>query len=147
MNVGMRSDYQWSIEELTEIAKWQKYIIWVILINIITTVILLTLAAVSGSAHNTAPATAIIGLFLWGFGIALAVFNIFCVYKLATAIHASLPILYALAMCLSIIGLIVLLVLNDRAINILKMNGIKVGLMGVDYSDIERIRIERYNSQ
>jgi hypothetical protein len=60
------------------------------------------------------------------------------VYQLATALGAatSTRVLYTLAMLLPCIGLIVLLVVNQQATNLLKQHRIKVGLMGPRVADL-----------
>jgi len=59
------------------------------------------------------------------------------VFLLAIKVYGTaLGILYGILCLIPCIGLIVLLIVNSRATNILKQNGIKVGLFGANLADI-----------
>ena len=73
-----------------------------------------------------------------GIGVLLVgVIGAFCVFRLAMKTYGTL-----LGICLGIlslvpcVGLIILLIVNGKATNILKQNGIKVGLLGARVSSI-----------
>jgi hypothetical protein len=66
-------------------------------------------------------------------GIAATVF----VFLLATTVYSTgTGVLYAILTLIPCIGLIMLLVINGKATTILKENGIRVGLLGANSSDL-----------
>jgi hypothetical protein len=107
-----------STSELTEIAKYQKMIIWLILIGMVLPFIHPSLSILSS--------------------VIQAIF----VYNLAVAMRSQPAAIYCFLMFIPLVGLITLLVLNGNATSILKTNGIAVGLMGANPSDIARLANE-----
>lgn len=89
------------------------------------------------AALATVPAVAV-GLSLATF--AVMIFSIVYVYRLAKAL-GSPALLYAIAMLVPCLGLLMLLMIVSRATATLKKAGIKVGLMGVSKADLERLRV------
>jgi hypothetical protein len=71
---------------------------------------------------------------------ALAIIQVYCVYKLAVAVRYRPPVLYGLLMLIPLISLLVLLRVNARATAILKAHGIRVGLGGANHKDLENLR-------
>lgn len=70
--------------------------------------------------------------------IAVLVMQLIYVYRLAAALDAGSPVLWLLGvMCLSCIGLILLLILSSKATKALRAGGFKVGLLGGNPRDIE----------
>jgi hypothetical protein len=75
----------------------------------------------------------ILGLAALAVSVAAAVF----VFMLALAVYnTGTGVVLGILTLIPIVGLIVLLVINSRATNILRRHGIRVGLMGADPSTI-----------
>jgi len=120
-------------ETVIAVAKNQKGILWCIF----AAICFLGLNFAVGLNRDTLMAVA--GVLLIG-RLALLCVQMFFVYRLATALKAAVPVLWALAMVLSlllgIVGLVILLVLNSSATSYLREHGVRVGLMGAKLSDI-----------
>ncbi|WP_243304217.1 hypothetical protein [Geothrix oryzisoli] len=71
----------------------------------------------------------LIGLLVIPVALAVAVFSIWCVYKLCKALSLG-PVLWIIAMFIPLINLICLVILNQKATTYLKSQGLKVGLLG-----------------
>ncbi len=118
--VGVKSG---SREDLRSVAQYQKGIIFCILYYLI---------AVIGLAVPT-PLRPIILLSLL---VAVLVGTVF-VFKLAIKIYSTrVGVLLGILTLIPCIGIIVLLVVNGKATGILKQNGIEVGLLGADLSQL-----------
>jgi hypothetical protein len=73
----------------------------------------------------------LIGLLVLAVGITATVF----VFMLTTTIYSTgVGVVLGILTLIPLIGLIVLLVVNSKATNLLRENGIKVGLLGADMS-------------
>ena len=107
-------DNEFTAKELFEIAKRQKQILWIILISFLCMLF--------------PPAILIV-----------AIFQVFYIYKLAVAVRSSFAWGYIILSFLPLISLLALLSVNGKASRILKANGVKIGLMGVAKSDLERL--------
>jgi hypothetical protein len=71
--------------------------------------------------------------------LAVAIFQVIYVYRLASSLEKGIPILWVLGILfLSCIGLILLLVLSSKATKQLREAGFKVGLLGGNPKDVER---------
>ncbi len=124
-----------SWEEVLKIAKAQKLLLWVILGNIIANVSLLILS----SAAKSAPATVqlLFGIGLVGFILVIVALQIAALVNLMRAMKMGIVsiIILAIGSVLSCIGLLVLLIINQRATTRLQRAGLKVGLMGAKIPD------------
>jgi len=69
-------------------------------------------------------------------GYAAAIFAMVAIYRLATALRRVSPLTWSLGMLLPIVGLILLLVLSQKATGVLKAAGVHVGLLGARLKDI-----------
>jgi len=124
----------WSSGALLQVARGQRRIIWLIAIG-------MTLGVVLGIA------SAFLGLavFLLAplIGLGLGIVQLNNVRRLAAALRSSMPWAYALlGFVLSFVPflwLLLLLFLNQRATNVLKANGIKVGFMGAKLADFGEV--------
>lgn len=96
-------------QDLLEIAKWQKCMIWMILVSI---------GVMYFAAEHILPAAV-------GGGIV----QFYFVYKLTSA--PRLPLVLVFGVFIPYLGLIPLLVINQKATRRLQENGFQVGLMGV----------------
>lgn len=98
-----------SITSLAEIAKCQKSVLWMLLLNLAGLVASLWFPIV---------------------GLAVGVILLFFIYRLAAALH-TMAWLYAIAAIVPVVGLFSLLHLDRMATRALRKAGLKVGLMGV----------------
>jgi len=119
--VGVNSG---SREDLRSVAKYQKGILVCILIYLV---------AVIGQFAVPEEVRAIIGLGVLGVGLVGTVFVFLLAIKVYNTVVGVLLGILTLVPC---IGLIVLLVVNGKATAVLKQNGIKVGLLGANLSQI-----------
>jgi hypothetical protein len=76
-------------------------------------------------------------LFLYiGVGV-LGIISTVCVFLLSTRVYSTgVGVTLAILTLVPLIGLIVLLIINGKATDILKKNGIHVGLLGARSSDL-----------
>jgi len=72
-------------------------------------------------------------------GLVTMIFSIIYIYRLARALQMS-AILYAIAMIVPCIGLLVLLIVVSRATSTLRAGGVKVGFFGVSRATMEQLR-------
>ena len=131
----------YELERLLRVAKAQRGVNVCILLLIVC----YTLAFVSGFAAGGGPANSptgpmgivsvVGGLVLIGVYVAQIIY----VYRLASALESGIPILWVLGiLCLSCIGLLLLLLLSSKATQQLREAGFKVGLLGGNPKDVER---------
>lgn len=119
---------------IPDVAKYQKFLIFAILGQIVMYGLQIWNSIAAQSAQNAGAATAaglgaiVIALVSLG----LAIFAIVSLVLLMTALQRPIVmrVLGAIAMFIPLVGLIVLLVVNQRATNTLKANGVSVGLLG-----------------
>jgi len=112
-----------SREDLRSVAKFQKGILVCILIYL----------AVIGQLALPPDIRPLIGIAVLIAGIVGAVF----VFLLAIKVYGTgLGILLGVLSLVPCVGLIVLLIVNGKATGVLKQNGIKVGLLGANLSEI-----------
>lgn len=97
--------------EITNVAKWQKAILWLILVSFV-------------------------GLFFPPLLFITGIGSLICIYNLAAALKLPAPWLYAVLGLIPYIGLVALFVINNKATAALKQRGIKVGLMGAKLSEV-----------
>jgi hypothetical protein len=105
---------QWTKQDLMEVAKRQKSIIWMILISF--------------AAMFIPYATVVTGII-----------QVYFIYKLAAALRSSAAWVYIILAFIPLVGLIALLVINSKATKKLQENGVKVGLMGARMADFDKI--------
>lgn len=111
-------------EDLRSVATYQRYIMLCILVY---------LGAVIGQFAVPQEVRLFIALGVLAVGLAGTVF----VFLLSTKVYGTVQgIIFAIFTLIPCIGLIVLLIINSKATNILKANGIKVGLLGANPADI-----------
>ena len=111
-------------DDLRSVAKYQKGILVCILIYLI---------AVFGQFALPAEIRPLVGLGVLFVGLAGTIF----VFLLAMKVYSTaLGVLLGILTLIPCIGLIVLLVVNGKATGILRQNGIKVGLLGANLSEV-----------
>ena len=109
---------------MRSVAKYQKGILVCILIYLV---------AVIGQFAIPAEARAIVGLG----GLVIGLVGTVFVFLLAIKVYnTGVGVLLGILTLVPCIGLIVLLVVNGKATAVLKQNGIKVGLLGANLSQI-----------
>jgi hypothetical protein len=81
----------------------------------------------TASGDSTTILTAVLG----GAFLVLAVSLLVGMYRLARALGARVPALWALGSWFSCLGFVLILILNGRATRMLKRSGVKVGFLGV----------------
>ncbi|HIK14957.1 MAG TPA: hypothetical protein IGS53_06635 [Leptolyngbyaceae cyanobacterium M33_DOE_097] len=109
--------------ELQAIAKYHRLLLWSILAAII--------ANLSRLSLGDQP----IGLLVY---FLAAVFQIFALYKLGRTLKLSIVwmILLIVGLFIPLIGLLILLLMHDKAMKVMKSSGVKVGFMGADPDSI-----------
>jgi hypothetical protein len=112
-------------EDLRRIAKYQRCV----MLSILTYIIAVIAAQLLAEQVRIVPA--IIGLVAAIVGLVFAVMLSSKVYDSAITV-----VLLAVLMLVPCLGLIGLLVVNQKATNVLKRNGIKVGFLGADPNTI-----------
>ena len=113
-----------SREDLLKVAKYQKGILVCILVYIL---------AVAGQFALPLQIRPLVGLGVLVVGLIAAVFTI----RLAMKTHGTVPGIILGILCLvPILGLLILLLVNQKATTVLQLNGIKVGLLGADLSSL-----------
>lgn len=113
-----------SREDLVKVAKYQKGILVCILIYIV---------AVAGQFALPPELRPLVGLGVLAVGLIAAVLTIL----LAMKTHGTLlGIILGLLCIVPIVGLLILLVVNQKATTVLQCNGIKVGLLGADLDSL-----------
>lgn len=111
-------------EDLRSVAKYQKGILVCILIYLITVV-----------CQFLIPSE--LQLLVWLCGIVVSIAGTVFVFLLAIKVYgAPLGVLLGILTLIPCIGLIVLLVVNGKATSVLRQNGIKVGLLGANLSEV-----------
>jgi hypothetical protein len=116
MGVGL-DNIEYSKKDLLEIAKHQKIICWLFLIILIG----LIFPVISLVAHLIA---------------------IFFVYYLTKALKLPRPWLYAIGIFVPLVSLIVLLTVIRKATKALRLNNIRVGIMGANKKDLDKLLTE-----
>jgi hypothetical protein len=99
----------WTKQNVLEVAKFQKWVIWMILISLVA-------------------------MFIPFATIVTGIIQLYFIFKLATALRLS-AWGYIIMAFIPLIGLIALLHLNGKATKKLKASGIRVGLMGARMED------------
>ena len=113
-----------SREDLVKVAQYQKGILVCILIYIV---------AVAGQFALPPQLRPVLGLGVLAVGLVAAVFTIL----LAMKTHGTvLGIILGIFCLVPILGLLILLLVNQKATTVLQSNGIKVGLLGADLGSL-----------
>lgn len=110
--------------DLKRVAQYQKGVLVCILVN------LATYAGIFLAPPALKP------VFAWGFIIGALVATVF-VFALAIKVyHVAVGVILGLLTLIPLLGLFVLLVVNQKATRVLTRNGIKVGFLGANLSTI-----------
>jgi hypothetical protein len=106
---------EWTKADLIDVAKWQKNIMWMILISLVA-------------------------MFIPFATIVTGIIQIYFIYNLARAVRSSAAWIYIILAFIPLIGLLGLLHINGKATKILQAKGVKVGLMGARMADLEKMQ-------
>lgn len=119
-------------EDLRKVAQYQKGIIYCILANLILFVV--NIAAGQAGDQGT---VMFLGLAIIGVYLIVAIAQLAFIVLLATQVYnLGLGILFGVLSFVPCLGLVLLLVVNQKATGVLQQNGIKVGLMGANMSQV-----------
>jgi len=115
-----------SSSELKKIAGYHRLLLWSILVMIISSVSRLYL-----ENQN-------LGLLPYLDWLA-SIFYLIALYKLGRSLKLSLAwmVLLVIGLFVDILGLLIMLIMHDKAVKTMKATGVKVGLMGADPDSIE----------
>ena len=106
-------------QELIEVAKRQKQNLWMILITFVAMFVAMIIPYAT---------------------IVTGIIQMYFIYKLATAVRSSAAWVYIVLAFIPFVGLLGLLHINGKATKMLQASGIKVGLMGVNMADFDKIQ-------
>lgn len=121
-----------NVEDLKKVAQFQKGIIFCILANLVLVIVNIVAGQVLEGGAEVIAGLAIIGIYL-----IVAIAQLACIVMLATQVYnIGVGILIGILSFVPCLGLILLLVVNQKATSVLQQNGIKVGLMGADMSQL-----------
>jgi hypothetical protein len=110
-------------EKLRRVAKYQKWVIYALLVSIVMNIIAMS-ARQAGIAVNLAVLAA---------ALVVAGLSMAAIFLLANELHnAGIGVLCAILMLIPCVSLITLLVINSHATTFLKDGGVQVGLMGAN---------------
>ena len=131
----MNSPSSFSREDLLQIARSQKAIISLILVNLLVAVCLV--AAVFTVAPDKKSAAVIVSAGRW-IVLVLNLIGVVFIYRMAKALHQTAWV-FAVAAFVPCVSLITLLLINQFATSALRRHGVRVGLMGAVKSDLENV--------
>jgi len=121
-----------AVEDLRAVARYQKGILVCILVQILSGIFVVVLPQL-GQAESLA----LVGLLVSIGSLIVGVFGTVFIFLLATKVYSTgIGILLGVLTLIPCLGLIVLLAVNAKATGILRQNGIKVGLLGANLSQI-----------
>lgn len=119
--------------DLLRVAKLQRSLLWMILL-----VLLASIGSMASFALQNMGASLIVFFGVMLVVLVIQILAIIQAFRLTIAVRASLayPILMVIfGLIITWIGLIMLVVINQKATNVLKAHGIKVGFLGVPKSE------------
>ena len=120
-------------EDLKKVAQYQKGIILCIAANLVIVIGMMFL----GRSMQMAGMGALVLVMQVAY-VAVGFAALVCIILLATKVYnLAIGIVAGLLQFIPCIGLLVLLVVNQKATGVLQQNGIKVGLLGADMSQLE----------
>lgn len=115
-------------DKLRRVAKYQRAVIFALLVNIVVNVVV--------TSAGELPLPAAIGLLV--LILCVVVITIASIFLLARELYSiGIAVLCAVLMIVPCVALIMLLIVNQKATKFLQQNGVKVGLFGVDPARIQ----------
>jgi len=131
----MNSPSSFTREDLLQIARSQRAIISLILVNLLVAVGLVWSVIALGPGSRSAGAMESAGRWIV---LVLNLIGVVFIYRLAKALRQTAWV-YAVAAFVPCVGLITLLLINQFATGALRRHGVRVGLMGALKSDLEDV--------
>jgi hypothetical protein len=131
--------------DILEIARGQKAMIWLFLVSLFAlgfrSIPFLDASIIAIVAHLKATVwLTLFSLALFGIRfVATGILSMIYVYRLAQATRSPTPGLYAAMSLIPLIGLVVLLMVNSDATDLLRRRRIRVGLMGANKGDLAKL--------
>lgn len=113
---GHSNPSQCNNSEILEVAKYQKNILWLIIVNLLT-------------------------FWMVFVSILTGIIGIIFIYRLAKVLKSSLDWLYIVLSFIPVVNVIALLLLNRKATVVLRAHGIRVGLMGANQEDLSKLSL------
>ncbi|MGB9587869.1 MAG: hypothetical protein ACPL7O_06765 [Armatimonadota bacterium] len=141
----MNNSSAWTPGDVVEVARWQKYVIRMVLLILVYDIIVISVYTIIRmfpsypGAAEVSLVPIMVGAILQLGGLALCVLSVYGCYKIAKSLWKRAAVCYAAAVLVPLVGLIVLLGLSAEATGVLRSNGIRVGLMGANREDVERL--------
>ncbi|QEG37763.1 DUF805 domain-containing protein [Bythopirellula goksoeyrii] len=116
-------------DEMRRVAKYQRWVLFAVLANV-TLYILFIIASVNDEAPALKFADRILSIIVF-------FFSIYAIFKLARELFSTgIAVLCAILILVPLVGLITLLVINQKATTYLQRRGVHVGLMGANPNNI-----------
>jgi hypothetical protein len=131
-----------SKQDLREIARFQQFVLYGILANILAIMLIFTgpqiLVTIFPGALRNSPPVILLSLQIFYLTVALAVLvaAILLGTKVYHPVVGAFLGMFTLVPCL---GLLILLLMNQRATTMLQQRGIRVGLMGANMGDFDKL--------
>jgi hypothetical protein len=128
-----------NLERILAIAKAQKGVIWCILAVIVCYAGMFLLGGLASPAARGDGKVGLAFIFVPQLAaLVVLAFQIVFVYRLAAALQVGVPLLWVVGVvCLSCIGLLLMLILSSRATKAIRAAGFKVGIMGANLREIQ----------
>lgn len=133
-----RMQPSWTASQLMEIAKWQKFVVWLVGAQIIMMIATMAMAISLGPDAKDNVIAGLFAIAVFVFRLVVVILGLYGGFKMATALSKS-GILYAILMLIPLVALIALLHLSAVSTKALQENGVSVGLFGAKQSDLDRI--------
>jgi hypothetical protein len=130
-----------TLARVLPIAKAQKGVLWCVLVQLGYVVAAIAYLAASGRQERGLRQPPEVCA-LWLALLVLLPFQIYFIYRLASALKAGPPILWALGMFAPYVSLVLMLILSVMATTAIRRRGFHVGLMGAKISQIQT-RVEQ----
>jgi len=124
------------LERVLAVAKAQKGVIWCLLAGMVSYGGMFLFSVLVARTGQSGPPVVITLIPQLAVLIVLG-FQVVFVYRLASALQVGTPIIWVLGvLCLSCVGLLIMLILSNRANRTIRDAGFKVGIMGADLNEI-----------
>lgn len=133
-------------DQVFEVAKQQKRLIWLILLDIILVIVIMALGILSDSGPSGyPPSSAVLGSVLTMTIVVSPIVTLigaYLVFKICKALGMTTgsSVAYVVLLFLPCFRLVSLLYVNSSATKFLRENGVRVAFMGADKMSLSRLR-------
>jgi hypothetical protein len=145
MEAGTADKTQSSVDQILDVAKRQKTLLWFILFQILFTFVILfvgppKIAGPTKLGHATAGGS-VLGLVI---SLTLSVIGVYLIYGVGKALKMSTVslVIIVVLMFVPCISIITLLYTNMKATKFLESNGVHVGFMGASQESLSKVRLQ-----